>query len=149
MIVFNLFRSVSFFPDCHVFKSPVCSVHVCRVYLLDVLCFPCSCYGFSPVIPVLKTVKCFSTFLSRSSQRIVTEDQIQTVSGACGKPAWSACGRPAGPPLTQSLVPVDPVHTSWPGVPFLCLVVPTGTFELTLPCLVMATTRGAACPSCR
>ncbi len=65
-------RCVSFFPDCHVFKSPVCSVHVCRVYLLDVVCFPCSCYGFSPVIPVLKTVKRFSTFLSHSSQQIVT-----------------------------------------------------------------------------
>ncbi len=48
------------------------SVHVCRVYLLDVMCFLCSCYGFSPVIPVLKTVKRFSTFLSRSSQRIMT-----------------------------------------------------------------------------
>ncbi len=42
----------------------------------------------------------------------------------------------AGPPLTQasrpaadsSPGPVDQVHTSRPGVPCLCLVVPTGTF---------------------
>ncbi len=50
--------------------------------------------------------------------------------------------QPAGPSLTQARRiaadssppaaadpnPMDPVHTSQPGVPCLCLVVPTGTF---------------------
>ncbi len=31
-------------------------------------------------------------------------------------------------PVTANPSPVDPVHTSRPGEPCLCLVVPTGTF---------------------
>ncbi len=42
-----------------------------------------------------------------------------------------SCRRPAAdsrPPVAADPSPVDPVHTSRPGVPCLCLVVPTGTF---------------------
>ncbi len=48
------------------------------------------------------------------------------------KPAGSTQARriaaDSSPPATTIPSPVDPVHTSRPGVPCVCLVVPTGTF---------------------
>ncbi len=94
----------------------------------------------NPASPPLSAAPSSPPFAVRStppSARLSQARPLASPPGVHVAPVVHVASPPAAADSNPG--PVDPVHTSRPGVPCLCLVVPSGTVLIIMSCLVLST----------